>query len=75
RLSAVTGENYLRLTVQGQDAAAILIPADQTRKLRVFLTAPAGTDLPERIPVRLWVENLMTRERSPYDTHFQGPKP
>ena len=36
---------------------------------------PWGFDLAEiRVPVRLWVENLMTRERSPYDTHFQGPE-
>ena len=73
RLSAAAGP-YLRLTVQGEDAAAITIPADETRKLRVFLTAPAGTEMAEREPVRLWIENLMTRERSPYDTHFQGPE-
>ena len=73
RLSAGTGEHYLRLNVQGEDASAILIPADDTKKLRVFLTAPSGSDLPERVPVQLWVENLMTLERSPYETHFQGP--
>ena len=75
RLSAKTEGAYLRLGVQGEDAAAITIAADDTRKLRVFLTAPAGEALPERVPVRLWIENLMTGERSPYDTHFQGPKP
>ncbi|MEM0943651.1 MAG: cytochrome c oxidase accessory protein CcoG [Pseudomonadota bacterium] len=74
RLSAVTDESYLRLTVQGEDAAAIQVAPDQSRKLRVFLTAPAGTALPDRMSVTLWVENLMTRERSPYTTHFQGPK-
>jgi polyferredoxin len=73
RLSARTGEHYLRLNVQGEDASAILIPADDTKKLRVFLTSPSGANLPERIPVELWVENLMTLERSPYQTHFQGP--
>ena len=73
RLSASAENAYLRLNVQGEDASAILVPADDTKKMRVFLTAPAGSDLPERVPVRLWVENLMTLERSPYDTHFQGP--
>ncbi|MEM7667878.1 MAG: cytochrome c oxidase accessory protein CcoG, partial [Pseudomonadota bacterium] len=72
RLSAAS-DAYLRLTIQGEDAAAVTIPPDTTRKLRVFLTAPAGGNLPERIDVRLWVENLMTLERSPYDTFFQGP--
>ena len=73
RLSALS-DPYLRLSVQGEEAAAITIPADETAKFRVLLTAPVDTDLPERTPVRLWVENLMTRERSPYDTHFQGPE-
>lgn len=72
RLSAVANQ-YMRLTVQGEDAAAINLSADQARKIRVFLTAPIGTS--GRIPVSLWIENLMTRERSSYQTHFQGPKP
>lgn len=72
RLSS-RSDPYLRLAVQGEDAAAIAIPADTTAKYLVFLTAPAGADLPERIPVQLWIENLMTLERSRYDTHFQGP--
>ncbi|MEO1493537.1 MAG: cytochrome c oxidase accessory protein CcoG [Pseudomonadota bacterium] len=74
RLSARTDGAYLRLGVQGEDPAAITIDADDTRKLRVFLTAPAGATPDDRVPVRLWIENLMTGERSPYDTHFQGPK-
>ena len=73
RLSAKS-DPYLRLTVQGEDAAAITIPADETRKFRVFLTAPADAEMPERIPVRLWVENLATLERTAYETHFQGPE-
>lgn len=72
RLSS-RSDPYLRLAVQGEDAAAITIPADTTAKHLVFLTAPAGADLPERIPVQLWIENLMTLERSRYETHFQGP--
>ena len=73
RISA-RAEDYLRLTVQGEDAGAVTIPADETRKLRVFLTAPADAELPSRLPVALWVENLMSLERSSYDTHFQGPE-
>ncbi|MEL6996654.1 MAG: cytochrome c oxidase accessory protein CcoG [Pseudomonadota bacterium] len=72
RLSALS-DPYLRLSVQGEEAAAIQIPADETMKLRVFLTSPAGAEIFGRVPARLWVENLMTRERSYYDTHFQGP--
>ena len=74
RLSIATDE-YLRLAVQGEDAAAITIAADETRKLRVFLTRPDQTATAERVPVRFWVENLATRERTSYATNFQGPKP
>ncbi|MEM9099268.1 MAG: cytochrome c oxidase accessory protein CcoG [Pseudomonadota bacterium] len=75
RLSAsVDGGAYLRLTVTDEDPSSILIPADTQKKLRVFLTAPAGSNLPEVVPVRLWIENLTTHERSPYDTDFRGPK-
>ncbi|MDH3667083.1 MAG: cytochrome c oxidase accessory protein CcoG, partial [Paracoccaceae bacterium] len=64
RLSAETEEGgYLRLTVQGEDAAAVLISADATKKLDVFLTSPADQQMTGRLPVRLWVENLVTRER------------
>ena len=74
RLSVV-GEPYLRISIPGDDPAALNVPADANRKFRVLLTAPPGETLPERTEIRLWVENLMTLERSPYDTHFQGPKP
>ncbi len=73
RLSVDGGAGYLRLSVQGEDAAAIRIPADQTKKLRVYLTAPAGTAIDARSDIRLWVEDLGTRERSVYATYFQGP--
>ncbi|MEM0923055.1 MAG: cytochrome c oxidase accessory protein CcoG [Pseudomonadota bacterium] len=73
RLSATVEDGtHLRLTVQGADATAILIPPDTSRKLRVFLTAPRGA-AQGRVPVTLWIENLFTHERSPYKTHFQAP--
>ncbi|MEM7179022.1 MAG: cytochrome c oxidase accessory protein CcoG [Pseudomonadota bacterium] len=73
RLSATVPDGvHLRLTAQDTDPTAVLIPADSARKLRVFLTS-AGERLTGRIPVTLWIENLFTRERSPYTTHFQGP--
>ncbi|MEM7508954.1 MAG: cytochrome c oxidase accessory protein CcoG [Pseudomonadota bacterium] len=75
RMSVTTDADIqLRLTVQGEDPAAILIPPDATKKLRVFLTAPTEADFTGRIPATLWIENLFTLERSPYQTHFQGPE-
>jgi hypothetical protein len=74
RLSVAGAAHDLRLGVQGEDAAAILIPADRTKELRIYLTAPAGHGSRGRTDVRLWVEDLITRERSAYDTFFQGPE-
>ena len=55
RLSAeADGGDYLRLTVQGEDAAAVLIDADATKKLDVFLTSPADQKMTGRLPVRIW---------------------
>jgi polyferredoxin len=63
---------YLRLTVQGEDAAAIQVAPDRSREVRVYLTAPAGAV--GRAEVRLWVEDLVTRERNAYHTYFHGPE-
>lgn len=74
RLSAtIEGDAHLRLTVQDADASSLLVPPDNARKLRIFLTSTAETPVTGRVPVTLWIENLFTRERSPYRTHFQGP--
>jgi cytochrome c oxidase accessory protein FixG len=70
---SVTSEPELRLDIQGTDASEIEIAADESRKLRIFLLARPWFTMPERTPVRIWVEDLVTRERASYDTHFQGP--
>jgi hypothetical protein len=42
--------------------------------LRVYLTSPSGAAISERAEVQLWVEDLVRRERSAYQTCFQGPE-
>ncbi|HSF95014.1 MAG TPA: cytochrome c oxidase accessory protein CcoG [Thermohalobaculum sp.] len=73
RLSAKS-DPELRLDIQDMDVNTFEIGADEARKLRVFLLARPWFEMPERTPVRLWVEDLVTRERTYYDTHFQGPE-
>ncbi|MEM0989078.1 MAG: cytochrome c oxidase accessory protein CcoG [Pseudomonadota bacterium] len=73
RLSYLTQEGFFTLTIQGEDGHIFEVPADETAKLRVFLDAATWAARGERVDIRLWVENLETRERSYYDTHFQGP--
>jgi len=73
RLSA-KADPELRLDIQGLEMNTLEIAADTSKKLRVFLLARPWFTMTERTPVRLWVENLDTRERTYYDTHFQGPE-
>jgi cytochrome c oxidase accessory protein FixG len=63
----------MQLSVEGSDDPVVEVGPDQTRKVRVFVTAPGGA-APGRTGIRFWVENLATRERSGYDSYFQGPE-
>jgi cytochrome c oxidase accessory protein FixG len=72
RISA-TSEPELRLDIQGTDGSEFEVAADEARKLRIFLLARPWFTMPERTPVRIWVEDMVTHERASYDTHFQGP--
>ena len=70
---SVTSEPELRLDIQGTDGSEFEVAADEARKLRIFLLARPWFTMPERTPVRIWVEDMVTHERASYDTHFQGP--
>jgi len=74
RLSHRVEEGYFDLAIQGADGDLFEIPADVTRKVRVLLDAASWADLPDRVDVRIWVENMETRERSHADTYFRGPQ-
>jgi cytochrome c oxidase accessory protein FixG len=63
----------LRLDIQGTGSTDVEINADEAKKLRIYLLARPWFSMPERMPVRIWVEDLVTHERASYDTHFQGP--
>lgn len=70
---SVKSEPELRLDIQGMARNEFEIDADKAKKLRVFLLARPWFTMPERTPVRIWVEDLVTHERASYDTHFRGP--
>ncbi|MEL6335348.1 MAG: cytochrome c oxidase accessory protein CcoG [Pseudomonadota bacterium] len=59
--------------LQGLDVLELEIAAQEQRRIKLFLTAPAWRARPERFEVRIWVENQVTRERTFYDTQFRGP--
>jgi cytochrome c oxidase accessory protein FixG len=71
---SVTGESPLIALIEGQDSSVVTVPADQTRDVRLYLDAAAGTALAQAdtASVRLWVEESISRNRVSVDTIFHG---
>lgn len=70
----VIGDLSLHVALEGTPYQTITVPADETLKLRVYLTAPSSS-LPGRsdeVPVRFWVEDLGNGERAFQNSHFNG---
>jgi len=70
----VSGDRMLNLGVQGSPYTAIEVPADDTLKVRVYLTAPqtSGPATQRETDVRLWVEDMGNGERAYRNTLFNG---
>jgi len=71
---SVKGSMFVNLSLEGSAYTAIRVPADETLKLRAYLTAP-GSSEPARLEetdVRLWIEDLGTGKRTFKDTVFNG---
>ncbi|MEL7092499.1 MAG: cytochrome c oxidase accessory protein CcoG [Pseudomonadota bacterium] len=70
----VAGDLSLNLTLQGTPYDAIEVPADETLKLRVYVTAPPASDPAQanEAAIRFWVEDLGNGERAFKDSHFNG---
>ena len=62
------------LQVEGHQGGQVTVPADAQVKVRVYLTAPAGSDPATRdhSPVRLWVSDTVSGERAHVDSTFNG---
>ena len=70
----VSGDLALQLTIEGSPYSSIQVPADDTLKLRVYVTA-SGSSAYAKQPsgdLRFWVEDLGNGERAYEDTHFNG---
>ncbi len=70
----VSGDLALRVTLEGTKYQAIEVPADETLKLRVYVTAPATADVAGagQTDIRFWVEDHMNGERAYKNSHFNG---
>jgi cytochrome c oxidase accessory protein FixG len=64
----------LNLDIEGSLYTAVEVPADDTLRLRVYLTAPqtSTTATQEETDIRFWVEDLGNGERAHRDTVFNG---
>ncbi len=67
-------DSAAQLQVEGHQGGQVTVPADAQVKVRVYLTAPAGSDPATRdhSPVRLWVSDKVSGERAHVDNTFNG---
>ncbi|MBY6202673.1 cytochrome c oxidase accessory protein CcoG [Maritalea mobilis] len=73
--SVTLGEGApFEIEVEGSDTGIVEVPIDSTQLVRVYVTAPAGSDVAstERTDFRLWIEDLSTNTRTFEDTTFFG---
>jgi len=67
-------DSIATLQVEGHDSSNITVPADAQMKVRLYLTAPAGSApaASDNSPVRIWVEDTVSGERAHVDSTFNG---
>jgi len=69
------GDNSpFEIEVQGSDGTVVEGPADTETKVRVYVTAPAGSPeaKADRTPIRIWVTDGDSGDRASRDTVFNG---
>ena len=68
------GAEVLELTIEGLEGAAVIAEADETTKIRLYLTSPRGTgySTTQSSPVRIRIENDESGATAFADTVFNG---
>ncbi len=76
---SATSDATFVLSMDGDQGLKVLVPANETKTQRLFVTAPKGSigAEEERTPLRFWIEDLGTEatpgtDRVHYDTTFFG---
>jgi polyferredoxin len=71
---SLSSDEILKIDIEGTDANTVLVPADTTQQVRVYVSAgpndPAASA--ERTDFRFWAEDLVSGDRTWTDTHFNG---
>ncbi|PID40839.1 MAG: cytochrome c oxidase accessory protein CcoG [Rhodobacterales bacterium] len=70
----LNGDPALRIGVQGSPYETVDVPADTTKLVRVYVTAPKGSAPAnsERVEFRFWVEDVSNGDRAHKDSVFNG---
>ncbi|MDQ2065942.1 cytochrome c oxidase accessory protein CcoG [Xinfangfangia sp. CPCC 101601] len=85
-ISASSDAGPFKMALEGEPGLRLKVPANETKAVRLYITAPAGSSAATtpRIPLRIWVEDLgdqpgsevtapqPARERVAQDTIFNG---
>ncbi len=76
---AVTSEAPFVMGLEGEKGQTVLVPANETKTQRLYITAPAGSvaAMQERTDLRIWVEDQGTEaypgtDKVHHDTLFYG---
>ncbi|MBU2992484.1 cytochrome c oxidase accessory protein CcoG [Octadecabacter sp. 1_MG-2023] len=73
---SLNSEAPLLVSLQGQEEGdlTVMVPADSTHLVRVFVSAEQGSEgaLGDRTPLRFWIEDSINEERAFDDTYFNG---
>jgi cytochrome c oxidase accessory protein FixG len=74
---SITSGARLEMTIEGEPGLSVTVPANETRQLRVYLLAAAGSVAADaaRTEVRFWVEEQGGTARIWHDTVFNGKGP
>jgi len=70
----LSGDLALRLAVEGTPYSVVTVPANETKRVRVYVTAPPSSIISkgDETPLRLWVEDNLNGERAYQNTIFNG---
>ena len=70
----LTAGSRFAVTLESEDDAKVLVPANETYQQRVYVEALPGSEgaTEERSEIRLWIANEDGTERVSHDTVFNG---
>jgi cytochrome c oxidase accessory protein FixG len=71
---SLTSDEPLRIALEGTDELVVMVPANELKTQRVYVTAAPGSvpAASDRTDLRFWIEDLGSTDRVYHDTIFNG---